>query len=44
MDGEEDSRGITVHASFDKSNVKKEIVLWLSHCVPSIVYVHISNV
>lgn len=44
MDGKEDSRGITVHASFDKSNVKKEIVLWLNHCVPPNVYVHISSV
>ncbi|KAL7402904.1 hypothetical protein ABVT39_021533 [Epinephelus coioides] len=41
MDGKEDSRGITVHACFDKSNVKTEIVLWLTHCVPSIVNVYI---
>lgn len=44
MDGKEDSRGITVHASFDKSYMGKEIVLWLNHCVPLTVYVYISSV
>lgn len=42
MDGKEDSRGITVHASFDKSNVEKHIALWLNR-VPPIVHVCISS-
>lgn len=43
MGGKEDSKGITVRASFDKSSLKKEIVLWLNHCVFPAVDVYISS-